>query len=421
MKLRRTLLNSLYTLLWLLPLVAVFSGKLTTPVLIVFALWLGVKGWPILRTRMFWGELARSRYALIIGLLLAWPLCTAWHSLTPERSFSSTLSVAVTMLLGSIVVLLLQRLPSQLPLRPTVSSLVVAILLPVLLVLQEWALDWQGLIRGFFALTGDGNLWHEAERYGEFMEKSFNRSLCVLVLIMWPAIYGLLVMNRKLWAYLLPLLALPAVMFMQSTAALLALVAGVFIFHTVRLMPRLMPPLLSAALIIFLIAWPLLFPHLHEAAAPGTALYDDLPRSAQHRLAIWDFTLDHVAQRPWLGWGLDTSRAIPGGLEEFAPGLQWLPLHPHNSVLQLLLEEGIIGFGLSLAALALVLSAWMTQCRTQPLYGAVAGAALYGFLIIGFTAFGLWQTWWLASAWLLWLFLVEFKARPLMSDKVMAG
>jgi hypothetical protein len=409
MKLRRTLLNSLHALLWLLPLIAVFSGKLTTPVLIVLALWLCVKGWPILRMRNFWEEFARSCFALIIALLLAWPLLTAWHSLTPERSFFSTLNVAMMLVLGAIAVRLTQRLPSPFPLKPTVSSLLAAILIPVALILQEWALNWQGLIHGFFVMTGSDGAVEITKRYSEFMEKSFNRSLCVLVLTVWPAIYGLLIIERRIWAYALPLLALPAVMLMQSGAALLALLAGMLIFHIVRLMPRLMPPLLSCALIVFLIVWPLLFPHLHDSIAPGTEHYDDLPRSAQHRLAIWDFTLDHVVEKPLLGWGFDTSRAIPGGLEEFAPGQQWLPLHPHNSVLQLLLEEGMIGFGLSLGALGLVLSSWIAQCRTQPVFGAVSGAALYGFLIIGFITFGLWQTWWLACAWLLMLFLTGFR------------
>ncbi|MBY0355721.1 MAG: hypothetical protein K2Q12_08350, partial [Rickettsiales bacterium] len=33
----------------------------------------------------------------------------------------------------------------------------------------------------------------------------------------------------------------------------------------------------------------------------------------------------------------------------------------------------------------------------------LAGAALFSFLIIGFTAFGVWQSWWMASAWLIWM------------------
>ena len=63
-----------------------------------------------------------------------------------------------------------------------------------------------------------------------------------------------------------------------------------------------------------------------------------------------------VFQRPLLGWGLDTSRAIPGGtdLRPIHYIVPWsdkpithpdqnLPLHPHNAALQIWLELGLFG------------------------------------------------------------------------------
>lgn len=399
---RRTLLNCLHGLLWVLPLVAVFSGKLTLPVLIIFFLWLAVTQRHLLRERALWRELLTGRHGQIILLLLGWPLLMAWHSLTPGRSFTSALSVAGLMLLGALTVTLARRGALALPMTPVVGSLLIAILAPLLLILQEQALDWHGLIRHFYQWKYDGLAY--LEPYNEFMEKSMNRSLCVMALALWPAVHGLWRMGRPVLACALPLLMIFGVFSMQSTSALLAAGVGTIIFHLVRFLPRLMPRLLAGALLLFLLAWPLVYPSLYAAAGPGTELFDTLPRSAQHRLMIWDFTLDHIHQKPWLGWGMDTARSLPGGTEEFAPGLQKLPLHPHNSVLQLLLEQGIPGLLLSLAALMLVLRDWLRLCATDPTLGAATGAALFSFLLIGFTAFGLWQSWWIAAGWLVWVF-----------------
>src|SRR6202043_2906705 len=70
---------------------------------------------------------------------------------------------------------------------------------------------------------------------------------------------------------------------------------------------------------------------------------DQIKLSAGHRLLIWSFVGSRIAERPLVGWGLDSSRAIPGGKDPIRPGEDWLPLHPHNAALQLLLELGAPG------------------------------------------------------------------------------
>ena len=81
--------------------------------------------------------------------------------------------------------------------------------------------------------------------------------------------------------------------------------------------------------------------------------------SAAHRLLIWDFVVERIAERPLLGWGMEASRTIPGHaaspppalLERFGltgpavavwlPVAQMLPLHPHNGALQLRVSEAL--------------------------------------------------------------------------------
>ena len=91
---------------------------------------------------------------------------------------------------------------------------------------------------------------------------------------------------------------------------------------------------------LIIITAPITFARLGSLAAL-TETADAVKLSAGHRLWIWSFAGDRIAERPLTGWGLDASRSIPGGKDPIRPGETWLPLHPHNASLQLWLELGI--------------------------------------------------------------------------------
>src|SRR5262249_7944535 len=125
---------------------------------------------------------------------------------------------------------------------------------------------------------------------------------------------------------------------------------------------------------------------------------DAVKLSAGHRLLIWSFVGDRIAEHPLAGWGLDASRSIPGGKDLIRPGETWLPLHPHNAPLQVWLELGVPGvvlFALVVGYLwhILALAAW------SRMFAAAAGASLAIALIACFTAYGVWQEWWLGALW----------------------
>jgi len=148
----------------------------------------------------------------------------------------------------------------------------------------------------------------------------------------------------------------------------------------------------------------LALPWLLGAALPRDA--GALPNSAAHRLLIWDFAAERISERPVLGWGMDASRAIPGGTgrpdaalrEAFGltspAAAQWfahaqlLPLHPHNLALQLWLELGAVGAALMALLLALVALA----CRSPAACGAFAAG-----LVIAMLSYGAWQYWWVSG------------------------
>jgi len=234
----------------------------------------------------------------------------------------------------------------------------------------------------------------------------FDRGSTVLVLSLWPA--ALALGRRALLGALLLAVAAAAVLLIPSAAARLALVLAAAAFLVALAWPRLVAGALMAAIVLFAAALPPALPKdrdvvvLHEAA-PWVKF------SGIHRMMIWRFTADRIADRPWLGWGMDASRALPGGdtnLAKLYPqaGLSSdataLPLHPHNAALQWRVELGVPGAAL---AVAIVLwGLWRVTRAAEVTRAARAGALAWSAaaLVIGMLSYGAWQAWWLSSLWL---------------------
>jgi O-antigen ligase len=157
-----------------------------------------------------------------------------------------------------------------------------------------------------------------------------------------------------------------------------------------------------------IVAAPLTFARLERLPGLGETA-DSFKISAGHRLLIWSFAGDRIAERPVTGWGLDSSRAIPGADEPIRPGETWMPLHPHNAALQVWLELGAPGAAL-FALLAAIVWGAFARVEWPPLFAAAAGASLTIAFIGCFATYGIWQEWWLGTL-SFSLFLVLVMAR----------
>jgi exopolysaccharide production protein ExoQ len=138
---------------------------------------------------------------------------------------------------------------------------------------------------------------------------------------------------------------------------------------------------------------------------------DQLKSSVPHRLLIWFFVGERIAEKPLSGWGLDTARAIPGGNEWIRPGQPWLPLHPHNVPLQLWLELGVPGAVL-FALVAARLWRALGRARWPRLIAAAGAGGLAAALFEMLGTYGIWEAWWIGTLWLS-LFLILIMARSL--------
>ncbi|HEY7609097.1 MAG TPA: O-antigen ligase family protein [Alphaproteobacteria bacterium] len=114
-----------------------------------------------------------------------------------------------------------------------------------------------------------------------------------------------------------------------------------------------------------------------------------------HRQVIWGFVLDRALERPWLGWGLSTSNFVPGA-NDAIPGIgqTFVPLHPHNWVLQLFCESGIVGLAAASAALLLFLRALFRSAVSGQRAGWAALGLSGAFFVSALANFSIWQGWW---------------------------
>lgn len=195
-----------------------------------------------------------------------------------------------------------------------------------------------------------------------------------LALMYWPALAVLLHEDRRRMALLLTAGAVAAPFLLSAMAPLAALIVGGAVYGAAR---RFGPGTWRWIGGGFAAAT-MLTPWLVLAARPVfPAISEAVGASWAARLEIWLFSAQRAAEKLWLGWGLDGSRA-------FQPFM----LHPHNASIQLWLELGILG-----AVLASVV--WWLLARRAAGIGAHALAAAASYFVIGALSFGVWQEWWL--------------------------
>lgn len=234
---------------------------------------------------------------------------------------------------------------------------------------------------------------------------------CALPMIAWIA------WNRRGWRRIAAaLISVPALVLLVGSGAQAALVAlgltGGFLLFLIGLRnPALRRPVaLAGGAVVAGFAALMLKesgPTVLDTGALGLPVWlVDLQRQN-----IWAFIIERIPDAPWIGRGLNAIAHIPGA-DHLVPGMPaaFPPTHPHNWVLEVVAEAGILGF---VAPLALVFGLTVAQIRAIVAgAGARRIARLGVFLVFWGIAcfnFSIWAPWWEAS----FLFLVLIgSARP---------
>ena len=128
-----------------------------------------------------------------------------------------------------------------------------------------------------------------------------------------------------------------------------------------------------------------------------------LPNSAVHRIKIWEFVAKKISERPLLGWGMNSSKHFSDGKNKvYTVSGEYLgealPLHPHNTILQIWVELGLPGI-LVFLCLGYYFFKITYQSSKPDLVKAIILGQFLTFFIFSSLSFGLWQAWWLCLFW----------------------
>ncbi|WP_428248610.1 O-antigen ligase family protein [Ferrovibrio sp.] len=215
-----------------------------------------------------------------------------------------------------------------------------------------------------------------------------------VTLSMWPALLAAYWLHRRpiLPLALLLLGAIAAYISPQVTAKL-AFCAGLGTAILIRLGGRITLGAIMLVIGLSMLLLPVLL-GLFFNAETLLKIYPNLHYSAVHRLHVWDFVAERFLERPWLGWGIDAARALPGAGAMLPSGGEQVPSHPHNGVLQFWLELGIPGGLLLLAGHGTIWHALSSDKLRNTM--RAAGTGCYVTALIYFLAsFNSWHSWWI--------------------------
>ncbi len=263
------------------------------------------------------------------------------------------------------------------------------------------ALIFAGLLC-IFELWTNGFLYHtwrgtDAANYNLSI---INRAVVSFTLLLLPAL-GFLSLSscsalkkRLMQLSFLLIMIVIACMTDSQSAHLALLVAGIFWFA----FPLFKRKAAQSGLIILICAGILAGPWLVQLLYNVFADYvHTMPwladAYAADRLEIWDFVARKALDSPIFGFGIEATRHI----EHFNTPMRYTPLdhvlHPHNAVLQIWIEFGLIGILGLCAAMVLVLHS-MFRIESEPARRLCLSVFMMA-LVTACISYGLWQGWWL--------------------------
>jgi O-antigen ligase len=321
--------------------------------------------------------------------LLGWMLVASLWSPEPSRGIGTALSLGGLVLLGAMAARALEQDSAE-----NIARIGTALAIGLGIGIALLAFD-----------HGSQNLFRRAVRgfppWAPPLDWALKPAVSVVAVLV-PLLLGV-ALPRAVKAVLI-LAGIAVALWLPGESAKIAAVLGLLAAFAAMALPRPMARGAAALLGAVFLAAPLIF----ALALPRLPDLSPLQPSAQHRVMTWDFVVERIAERPLLGWGMEASRAIPGGTDTFPPAVldryglmrpeerevfgrdyaHRLPLHPHNAALQVWLELGLVG---GVLAAALVVAILLGAATPAAIGAAVAGAATSQL------SFGVWQPWWIAT------------------------
>lgn len=228
-----------------------------------------------------------------------------------------------------------------------------------------------------------------------------NASAAILILMIWPA--SLHLWRRFHGATVVAAFGLMAsiLFLMMYWTGLVSLIVGVIGALCVYAFRRRAGIALAALFALGVAIAPVLPATVLKPATVIETVGEVAP-PLMHRLYIWEFAAQRIAEHPIRGWGMNASRVIPAR-KDVVEGKAWsgyvMPLHPHNAVLQVWLELGAPGALLFGVFGVLVFLGIVRPTIPRAQSAAAAGQAMTALALLS-SSYGIWQSWWLATLWI---------------------
>lgn len=196
-------------------------------------------------------------------------------------------------------------------------------------------------------------------------------------------------------------IATAIILVLPMTAIILGLISGIIISFVTYITNWRFPAVVAFMFSIYIFTSPLLSTNLltiQNLRSMGI----EMSSSSEHRIGIWSHTSKKIKEFFPLGSGFDSARILGREkvyIEEMRKSIGYappaLPLHPHNGILQVWLELGIIGsvgiFFIIIGILKIIEEIPAKKFRSAALGAFVTALAP---LLLNF---GLWQAWWLST------------------------
>ncbi len=113
---------------------------------------------------------------------------------------------------------------------------------------------------------------------------------------------------------------------------------------------------------------------------------------AGNRSEIWNFVMEYALNNPWYGYGIEATRFVEYFEHDHIYHKTNTVLHPHNFVVQLWMEFGLIGIAFTSTLFFAIsrkisMATYIQKKHITSLY--------IPFILIASISYGMWQSWWL--------------------------
>ena len=337
----------------------------------------------------FWNNIRLKDFAIskLEGTIIAYAFCSCLWSIEPQTSIFISMQLAMIILLVRFIInnTIVINYPKLL------FGISIAL---IIFYIEKFS---AGSITLFFrSLTAHNK---------NFYLSSLDRGCALLSVLTWPILYMLIQDGKKALALFLYAMVLIMLLMSDSTAGLLGFIMATIGYILLNISKMKLAWLIKLSMILYIIAMPIAS-KIENPRHIGHEYGHIIPISHIHRLLIWNFVVNQGIQHPIIGQGIGTSKFTPIQEENkfFYKDemLSPLPLHPHNNVLQIFLELGVIGLVLFGLYIWQILSSIKKRGGS---WSAIANATFINYFVVGMVAFGIWQSWWMLAGLLAVMFM----------------